>query len=81
MEMVTGLSPWEVVMSDDSVLVVSASGYTDVGTDRVFTVLVDASIEEQASLEVISRTPNDPRRADVVLVRIPIAQIKSTVGG
>jgi hypothetical protein len=56
-ELITGLNPWEVTMANGSALVIRASGYTDIESERVFTALVDATTEEQASLDVISRTP------------------------
>ncbi|WP_426573837.1 hypothetical protein [Aquihabitans sp. McL0605] len=80
-ELITGLNPWKVKMADGSVLLLWASGYTDVGSERVFTVLMEATAEEQALLDVISRTPAGPPRVDVALARIPIAQIESTRGG
>lgn len=68
-------------MTGGSVLKLQASGYTDIGTERVFTVLMDATTEEQALLDVISRTPTNPSRVDVALARISIDQIESTQGG
>lgn len=78
----TELSLWHVLLCDGSRVEIwadSVDGLTDPNEkdDYVFGMLVDASPEEQASMEVVSRTPSNHERVVVAVARFPRGSVTS----
>lgn len=58
-------------MTDGSDIEVWADGFSEEAGDFVFSVLVDATTEEQQQLEVTGQTPTRPERVIVTVCRLP----------
>ena len=68
-------SKWLLTMTDGSDIEVWADGYSEEAGDFVFSVLVDATAEEQHQLEVTGRTPTRPERVIVTVCRLPASAV------
>ncbi len=75
MKIVTGFSEWLVTMRNRTVLTLWADGYSVIGDEHVFSVLMDASKAERSGLDIVARTPSNPKRVSAVLARVPSAAI------
>lgn len=71
MELVTGPSPWQVLLTDGSELTIWATAFSREDDVYEFDELIDASPDEQAWLDITGRTPSNPKRVIVVVARIP----------
>jgi hypothetical protein len=76
-EHVTTLARWSLTLRDGSRIVIWADGYSEADDDLVFGALVDAPPEEQAALDVISRTPSNPARVVVALACFPRSAVET----
>lgn len=72
---------WELTLAGDRTLEVSADGYRETGGWYEFTVLADAEASEQQQLEIVGRTPSNPRRVLVTVARVPQEIVTSIRGG
>lgn len=68
---------WQVILRDGSVLGIWAGAYGEVDGNYVFSILAEATNEEQADpdLMITSRFPRWPERIVFVVARIPIALV------
>lgn len=67
---------WLVTLADGSVIEIWADGYSEEDGVVVFSVLVDATAEEQQVLEVTGRTPSRPERVIITVARIPVTAMR-----
>ena len=77
MEFFTTLEPWTIVLGTGAIIHAWASSYTETDDDYVFGVLVVASNEEQEHLDVTARSPSDPSRVEIALLRLPVELVAS----
>ncbi|MBV1851786.1 hypothetical protein KUA19_16705 [Catellatospora sp. NEAU-YM18] len=68
-------SRWVVTLRSGAVIDLAADGYTDVDGNLIFTILVDASLEEQAEMVITWRVPSNPTTVGVLVARIPAADV------
>ena len=74
-------SRWEVTLDDGFVIEVWADGYEKRDDYVVFSALIDAEREPDEHVLILGRTPANPFRFDVALVRFPasaVTKIRST---
>jgi hypothetical protein len=65
-------SKWSVTLrASREIVEVWADSVGECDGDLVFSVLVDASPDEQADMEVTGRTPTNPARVIVTVARFP----------
>lgn len=68
--------PWHVTLRCGTVVELWADGYSIEAGTYVFSLLVRASPEDQAELDVTARTPSDPDRVGVAVARISLAAVQ-----
>ena len=72
---------WRVTLGDSAVVTIWSSSCSIDGEDYLFDTLVDASLEEQANLEISAHTPTNPERVLVVNARIPKRLVVALISG
>ncbi|WP_214109713.1 hypothetical protein [Acrocarpospora catenulata] len=76
MNFVAGVpSRWLVTLHSGSVIELAADCYSEADGDLLFSILVDATPEEQSQMVVEGRTPYDPARVIVLVAKIPVAEV------
>ena len=70
-------SPWVVALRSGAKLVVWAGGFSEYPNEYVFSNVIEAEPEQEASLDVPRRLPANPRRVVMVVARIPVDLVES----
>ncbi|BCJ55069.1 hypothetical protein Asp14428_65440 [Actinoplanes sp. NBRC 14428] len=74
-------SQWLVTLKSGAVIQVAADAYTEEAGYGLFSVLADASADEQQEIEVLSARPEGGRRVDFLVAKIPLSEVAKVVGG
>ncbi|GAA1846871.1 hypothetical protein [Asanoa iriomotensis] len=74
-------SRWVVELHSGEIIELAADGYSRTDGDLLFSILVDATVAEQADVRVIGRTPTDPERVIILVARIPERAVAEIHGG
>jgi len=69
-------SKWLVTLVNGSVVEVWADGYSEVEGTLVFSILVDATTDEQQVLEVTGPSPSRPERVIITVARFPMVTVQ-----
>lgn len=72
---VNDLTRFDLALLSGLTLSVWADGYSRFGTELVFGVLADVEPEDQEGLDITGRTPTNPRRVIVTVLRIAVAAL------
>jgi hypothetical protein len=77
MRVLTSLDKWLVRLRSGSTVSIWADGFSSVGDEYVFSVLVEKREDEPGleAVEIVSTTPADPLRVAIVVARIPAKEV------
>ena len=71
---------WLVTLPGGQTVEVWADGVSEEEGFFVFSILVDATVEEQQLLDVTGRTPSNVARVQVTVARFPVSSIEDPRG-
>jgi hypothetical protein len=75
MEYLNVPAEWAIRLADGAVATIWADGYSTPGDEYVFSSLARCTEEEQALLDIVGRTPSDPSKVIVAILRISAANV------
>jgi hypothetical protein len=79
MNVLTTPTKWWIRLTTGGHMAVWADGYSQVGDQHIFTILVELAQSEPGLLfaEIADHTPSDPSRVSIVTARVPVASVES----
>jgi len=74
-------SQWVITLKSGNTIELLADRFSQVDDEVRFSVLAEATNEEQAAVCVLGRTPSQPERVDILVAKIPQAEVAQIEGG
>jgi len=74
-------SQWLVTLKSGAVIQIAADAYTEEAGHALFSVLADATAEEQQAIKVLAAPPAGGRRVDFLVAKVPSNEVASVAGG
>jgi hypothetical protein len=74
-------SQWLVTLRSGAVVELAADGYTEQDGHALFSVLANATADEQRQVRVLGRSPAVPSRVNVLVAKIPSSEVAGIASG